>query len=208
METFDNKATKFSLENHSFLFPNRFHLKNIFLSPRIPLYYGLCGGMCYTALDIFYLEGKTPNHVNPDALPKNLLSYLINRQLQSTGFRSIFRLIFWLFQPSKNLLLKSITYELPKIITNLQTGHPVPIIIVRSKYLKNPTNNHQILITGYKIEGEITNLTCYDPNYPGRFTNLWINKSADRLEIKQSTGESVRGYFVNYYKRKKPKKLF
>ncbi len=208
MDNSNYELTNFKLEKHGFLFPNRFNLKSVFVSPRAPFYYGLCGGMCYTALDIFYQEEISPHLNNPDELPKNLLSYLINRQLHSTGIRSLFKLLQWLFQPTDKLLTNSITRELPRILTSLHSGHPVPIILVRSKKLNNPTNNHQILIVGYKNENETTELKCYDPNYPGRYTNLRINKRSDQAQIVQSTGETVRGFFVNYYKRKTPKKVF
>ncbi len=208
MENSNYKLTNFLLEKHSFLFPNRFILKSFFISPRAPFYYGLCGGMCYTALDIYYQNDDAPDFNNPEALPKNLLSYLVNRQLHSTGFRSLIKLLQWLFHPTTKLLKSSITNELPRILSSLHTGNPVPIILVRSKKLNNPTNNHQILIVGYKNENENTELRCYDPNYPGGYTSLHINRNPDQLQIVQSTGEAVRGFFVNYYKRKTPKKVY
>jgi hypothetical protein len=203
-----DQLTNFSLEKHGFLFPNRFNLKGILIFPKAPFYYGLCGGMCFTALDIYYQKNQSPDFTDPEHLPKNLLSYLIKRQLHSTGFRSLFKLLLWLFQPTTKLFDNSVCHELPRILTSLNAGCPVPIILIRSKKLRNPTNNHQILIIGYKINNAITELQSYDPNYPGRLTIMRINQESGHSEIIQSTGETVRGFFVNYYKPKTPEKIY
>ncbi len=202
------KTTSFSLEKHGFLFPNRFNLKHALRSPRTPFYYGLCGGMCFTALDLYYQQHQAPSFDNPDSLPKNLLSYLIKRQIHSTNLRSLFKLLQGLFLPTSQLLHRSITVELPKILRCLGTGHPVPIVLVRSVNFQNPTQNHQILILGYQQDNHLMQLSCYDPNYPGQQTWLRIDQTPGQSRITQSSGESVRGFFLNDYQRKSPPVLF
>jgi hypothetical protein len=199
--------TSFSLEKHGFLFPNRFNLKKKWVAAKSPFYFGLCGGMCFSALDVYYNNDQAPDFKDPESLPKTLLTHLITRQLHSTGFRSLVKLVVGLFQPTTRLFQTSINRELPRILQELSAGHPVPIILIRSKNLQKPTNNHQILITGYKTENEITQLQAYDPNYPGCLTNLRINQAHHNPEIIQSTGEIVRGFFVNYYKIKHSEKI-
>lgn len=202
-----DNITNFSLEQHSFLFPNRFKLNPIWFMASSPLYYGLCGGMCFAALDIYNEKKQTPKFSHPDQLPKPLFNYLISRQMNSTNIRSMIRLIRWIFLKDLDLFQISMGEELPAIINKLKSGNPVPIIIVRSKKFTNPTQNHQILVIDFRIENQVTILKTYDPNYPNCFTEMHIVNLERNVQITQSTGENVRGFFINSYKPKSPAKM-
>ena len=164
--------------------------------------YGLCGGMVFSALDYFF-QGKSIIITSKIAdLESDYIGHLWKRQFASMPVRNYFLLASGTFQKDSSLLTNTINKEIPRAIESINKNLPAPIIIIRSKRLENPMDNHQILLTGYDIKGPITNFTSYDPNHPLETTFLTVNRKYGEENISQSTGELVRGFFLNRYDNK------
>ncbi len=162
------------------------------------LIYGMCGGMVFTALDYYFDQKKIPEFKAVKDLPINYTKYLWKRQTESVSLATFVRIIqFASFSKSK-AIQKSIQEELPIIIERLKDDLPAPIVIIRSSLFQNPTHNHQVLVTGFEEKAHQLELKLYDPNHPKMELSLVISGGTESL-ITQSTGEPVRGFFLNHY---------
>jgi hypothetical protein len=179
---------------------NPIHLKDIF--------YGLCGGMCFAALDYFNAGLPTPSFTEVDRLPPDLLAYLHKRQLDSLDLPVVPKVIEWMLRNDLDVSRLTARSEVPKLRTRLEAGQPVVLGLIRVHTGQSPTENHQVLATGYDFD-EQTNLVTiylYDPNHPGEGPTLLLNISqpSQGINISQSTGEALRAFFVINYKKQKP----
>jgi hypothetical protein len=160
--------------------------------------YGMCGGMVFTALDYYFDQKKLPGFNAVDELSLSYTKYLWKRQTQSVSISVLLRIIkFASLSVSKSLQM-TVQDELPKIIDRLNDGLPAPIVIIRSSLIQNPTHNHQVLVTGFEDKGYTLDLELYDPNHPRLNPRLIIHQN-NQYKITQSTGEPVRGFFINNY---------
>lgn len=201
-------STEFLPINHGYRFPNRFegNLPNIFLRLFFGhSVYGLCGGMVFSSLDYFFGNCPIPVLVETsEQLDKKFIYYLWKRQQRSMPIRNYFLLFIKTFKKNRELLIDTIVNQLPKVLLSIDQGQPVPLVIIRAHNFENPTNNHQILATSYELEAAKTHLFCYDPNHPQIVTKMQICRDINSLSIHYSTGEPMRGFFINYYRAKPP----
>ncbi|GEM_PF-3163429 len=193
--------TNFSPLTYGYKFPNRFEysgFKKIFKIIKNNLIYGMCGGMVFTALDFYFDQKSIPKYTNPNDIPLSYTKYLWKRQRESVSFLTFIKLITYALFPLSISINKSIQQELPQILEKLSDALPAPIIIVRSSFFQNPTNNHQVLVTQSESKRDIVKLYLYDPNYPNTEQFIDINTGSERSII-QSSGEPIRGFFLNHY---------
>lgn len=193
--------TNFNPLSHGFYFPNRFEFKG--LSKVIKMIksnfiYGMCGGMVFSAMDYYFDQIKLPNYKTVEELPLSYTKYLWKRQTQSVSISVLLKIIQFATLSVSKSMQKTIEIELPKIMERLHDGLPAPIVIIRSSLFQNPTHNHQVLVTGYVDNGSSLVLEIYDPNHPKINPMLSIYLRPEYL-ITQSTGEPVRGLFLNKY---------
>lgn len=192
--------TNFNPLAHGYKFSNRFEftgLKKFSNLIKNKLIYGMCGGMVFTALDHYFDQKNVPKFSKPTEIPINYTKYLWKRQRESVTFSIFLKIFIFALLPEKIVVRKSIQKELPKIIYRLSDNLPVPLIIVRSNLFQNPTHNHQVLVTQLEENENEVNMGLYDPNHPLIMPILCVNKKNSHLI--QSTGEHVRGFFVNKY---------
>jgi hypothetical protein len=208
--------SSFSVEDNGFLFVNRFSLpfpKTI----QFPLVgeidlgkivYGLCGGMCFAALDYYYAGQPVPDIQQTEDMPFDYLLYLWDRQLDSFGLATIPKVIEWMLRDDRSVALRTARYELPKMRRQLDKGNPVVMALIRAKGISDPTVNHQVLARGYQFDETTRQMVVhlYDPNFPGTESTLCMDmtKPSQDLQASQSTGESLRGLFVINYNLHKP----
>ncbi len=193
--------TNFNPLSHGYSFPNRFEFKGISRIKKIiksNLIYGMCGGMVFTALDYYFDQYNLPDYKAVEELPLSYTKYLWKRQTQSVSISVLLKIIQFASISISKSMQKSIQIELPKIIDRLNDGLPAPIVIIRSSLFQNPTHNHQVLVTGYIVNGSTLDLELYDPNHPKSDPRLMISMDPKYL-LTQSTGEPVRGLFLNNY---------
>ena len=182
--------------------------------------YGLCGGMCFTALD-FYLHGAglplpRGQRANDQPAPGlRLRRYIWKRQLDSLVSDAA-RFLVWLvvlnYVPSawpfrggtRGLLVRS-RREWKKLKASVDAGKPVSIGLVRTT--KNVYENHQVLAIGYdEIDEAHGTIILYDPNCPDRESMIRIEFGEQQLDGQESCypETSLRGFFCEAYSPSDP----
>lgn len=208
--------SNFQSLSNGFRFVNRFALP-FSTDIRLPIVgeidlskvvYGLCGGMCFAALDYFNSGKPMPAYTQVDQLPPGYLSYLWERQLDSLGLVVLPRVIEWMLRSDKDVAVRVSRYEVPKLRRQLDQGKPVVLALVRGRGVEDPTQNHQVLVTGYDLDDATQQMALYlyEPNYPGMVPtlNLSLAHPSQGLQLTQSTGEVNRGFFVISYSPQQP----
>ena len=205
--------SSFSPTKQGFRFINYFELK-LPVKFQLPLVgtldlndvvYGLCGGMCFTALDYYYLQQSLPKYTSPKEIDTKLLVYLGERQLDSLPIQNLLKVIDWMVSGNDELANRTIKNEIPRLCRLLTQGDPAVLCLIRTQGFENPTHNHQVLATGFDLDekSETIKITLYDPNHPGESPTITASMNRKQFSIQQSTGEALRGFFLIPYKAKK-----
>ena len=176
-------------------------------------HYGLCGGMCFTALDYYRTNRPIPRGQDASERPApgtGLHRYIWKRQLDSIvrdGARFLAWLIIlnhvppaWPFGGGPAWLLARSRREWQKLRASIDAGDPVPIGLVRAT--KHIYDNHQVLAIGYDEVGEtLGTIYLYDPNCPNRRATIHIQFGERLLDGQESCGEAapLRGFFCEVY---------
>lgn len=206
--------TDFSAQAHGFAFVNRFQFSFEFPLPFAgsinlgQIVYGLCGGMCFAALDYFHAARPVPAPVSVEDVGPDLRSYLWQRQLDSLSLPVILKVIEGMLQDHGNVGRLTAGREFPKLRRRLDRGNPAVLALIRGHGVENPTQNHQVVALGYDFEETTRNLTVhlYDPNHPGEEPALTMNlaRPSRGIDAVQASGEPLRGFFVIGYERHTP----
>ena len=203
--------TEFSARTHGFRFANAFRFSFEFNLPfvgRINLgriVYGLCGGMCFAALDYLLAGERMPATTTLPARRSALHTYLWQRQLDSfSGPVVPLRVIEWMLRTNGDVERLTAAKEFPKLRARIDQGSPAVLCLIRGRGLANPTQNHQVLATGYRYDtatGRVS-IDVYDPSRPGQEPKLSMNlRDPSRgIDLAQSTGEPLRGFFMVRYR--------
>jgi len=195
--------TGFDPTAHGLSLPNRF-----LLGSRGRWVYGLCGGLCYAALDYWAMGLPPPPHDDPAHLPPSLLSYLRRRQLVSMAPRHLAELAWWLLASDTSIAQRLATRIVPKICAALDAGRPTPLMLVRTRGLRAPWDNHQALACGYRWQETAKRLALevYDPNHPSTPVEITMKLADPSIvrELAQSTGEPLRGLYPLHYRQVRP----
>lgn len=169
---------------------------------RVP--YGLCGGMCYAALDYYHAGLPVPSLYYPPVWGSPLHRYLLRRQIDSWRYLWVpLRTLCWMAASDRAATRATVRRELPRVLRKLDRGEPAVIVLVRVRW-GDPTLNHQVVVTGYQrdvVTGRVR-LVLYDPNHHGVEVTLSLNAGWESvaLDAVQSTGEPVRGLFLLPYR--------
>jgi hypothetical protein len=176
---------------------------------------GLCGGMIFTVMDLFYLGLPVPKEpVEP------VFRYICQRLFTSWGVPFAWSKYWdWQLRPAVSksvagVVVRSgvtrltILEEWPKIRAGLDSGELVPLGLVKESGV-SPAKlgmNHQVLGYGYDLYDDTGDVTVrvYDPNYPldDTITLTWNLSDADtdRRVVHSWEGPSVRGVFHTEYR--------
>ncbi len=163
---------------------------------------GLCGGMCFAALDYRVAGLPIPSNENPPPWRSPLGHYLWRRQWDSwrQGAAAL-RALAWMALSDRQVARRTQRRELSRLLASLDRGNPQVLLLLRATSL-DPTRNHQVVATGYlrdSPDGAVT-LFLYDPNHHGRQVTLGIKAGAEPTTLAQSTGEPLRGFFLVPYR--------
>ncbi|MGE5223289.1 MAG: SH3 domain-containing protein, partial [Omnitrophica WOR_2 bacterium] len=204
-------TTNFSPVNNGFEFINSFEL-HIPIKYPMPfggsidlssVVFGLCGGMCFAALDYYNAGVPRPADSDVKTIDPRLFTYLCGRQLDSLSIPVLLKVIQWMLLDDKTIALNMARYEVPKLRKLLDSGQPAVLALIRVQGLDNPAQNHQVLAVGYDYDENTRDLTVYlyEPNYPCAEPNIRLNLSSPSagLNLLQSTGETLHGFFVIPY---------
>ena len=211
--------TNFSPKDDGLCFINYFQVNlpkfNLPLVGKIDLNdltYGLCGGMCFSALDYYYTGNPRPADTQVDKIDRKLFTYLCTRQLDSLQVATLFRVLEWMMKEKGEIGQRMAKNEIPKLRRMLDRGDPAVLVLVRGQGAVNPTQNHQVLAVGYELDQPSKRMTIflYDPNHPNKEPAISLNLAnpGQGLDLFQSTGEALFGFFVNNYKLQKNPPIF
>ncbi len=183
--------------------------------------YGLCGGMCFAALDFYKAGLPVPRgqHANDQpAAGTPLRTYLWKRQLDSLasdGARVVTWLVvlnyipqLWPFRGGAARLLEWSKEEWEKIKVFVDSGEPVPIALVRDT--ENIYDNHQVLATGYdQVDEARGTIYLYDPNCPNRASSISVEFGLSLLDGRESCEgpAPLRGFFCEGYQASVPPEM-
>ena len=214
--------TGFTAAEHGFKFLNSFAFaesvslnsisrQNVFLND---LVIGLCGGMCFAALDYFNAhipDNPIPTETQVNAIPARLRQYLLGRQLDSLAHGGVLKVLSWTTRKDDSLAMSVAGWEVPKLRRQLSHVGPAVLALIRVRKISQLMWNHQVLATGYDFNEDTKDMVVYlyDPNWPRKMPTLKLNvaKPSTGIALTQSTGEDLRGFFVIGYGAKKPPKL-
>jgi hypothetical protein len=199
--------TGFDARRHGWCFGNAFAMPSLAFIDWGARLLGLCGGMCYAALDYWHAGIPIPPQANAP-LPGTLLyRYLLRRQLASMGRPWVLgRIAVWMLRADGKVAALSAGRELEKLRRRIDAGEPAVLLLLRAGGLADPTRNHQAVATDYTLDKERGQLTLwlYDPNHPEPSTEVQISLTLPTREragsLAQSTGEPLRGFFVLNYR--------
>ncbi len=215
----EKSKTQFSARDQGFGFVNSFSVK-IPVQYKLPfggaidlnqISFGLCGGMCFAALDYFHARLPVAEFNSPAELDRRLYIYLCERQLDSLKVSVVLKILEWMLVDGKTLTSRMKRSEIPKLRRHLDKGEPVVLLLLRARGINNPTQNHQVLATGYEYNPENRQMVIevYDPNHPRRtqFIRLSLSASSPTLELAQSSGEPLFAFFVLPYHFQQPPRI-
>ena len=208
------RYTDFVPQQHGFRFVNRFEFSFDFKLPfgvRIDLgdiVYGLCGGMCFAALDYFNLGEPVPDIAEVEDVSQDYVAYLWDRQLDSLWLPVVPKVMEWMLRDDDDIGRATARSEIPKMRRRIDKGTPVVLALIRVSLGASATKNHQVLATGYELDDATKQLTIhvYDPNHPLQKPTLTMElaRPSQGINARQSTGEALRGFFIINYKPQRP----
>ncbi len=216
--------TEFDPKVYGFKFANRFHFTIPLVINEIDISgLGFCGGMCAGALHRFNMHIPVEKITTPPAEHTSLYKELLARQITSMPFGLINEVLNWQIYPDTgskpSIKPHSVSHRTKEEWKNslrkrLDAGKPTILVLIRAKAgvsslkglldplnIRNLSNNHQVLATGYEYNEKTQDLIInfYDPNYPDQVHHLAINLKKKNIGTRDSTGKKLRGFFVNPY---------
>lgn len=207
---------------NGFPFPNSFPADRpffLFDTPFGPVQFadatrGLCGGMIFTAIDLFEAGVRTPPAEPTDAL----FRHFCRRLFTSWGMPFTWvKYLDWQRRPDGSEFVSGVRVrrgvsslmietEWPKVRERLEAGKLVALGLVKQTgwSVGKLGLNHQVLAYGYDLHGDDLTAFIYDPNYPGDDTVTLQWSLADPDEPRRVThsreGDNVRGVFFTEYR--------
>lgn len=179
-----------------------------------PDYYGLCGGMAFSAADHFRAglpvptgpdPGRTPDSDDPNE--KAIRDYLWRRQLESlqpnAGVLLSWMVMLHLPVPGAGpTWLRDRTREQFKNLGLFLAHGPWPLCLIGSS--TSPFNNHQVLAIGVDDHGDNTGVIyLYDSNGPGHEQTIAIDMRGEVVQASESCPSPergpLRGFFCMHY---------
>lgn len=199
--------TGFEPMRHGLALVNRFERA---LSLRLPvmgrlhvgsLAYGLCGGMCFAALD--YYHAGLPVPAGSGGL-EALSRYLHRRQWDSIRGPAVpWRTLVWSLRGDAHVAALTRRQEWPRLRAQMERGEPAVLVLMRSHGWRHLTSNHQVVAVACEEDeaAQQATLWLYDPNYPGQTPTLRFDLAeSPQFDGQHSTGETDRAFFVQRYR--------
>ena len=221
----DLESERFTPLRHGFKFQNEFSgipflyrlfprvyglMQRLFLSRNL---YGLCGGMCFTALDYFHARESLPLLSSPPTLGHALHTHLFQRQNETYGRfgQTLARFVLWSLR--SDALLEQKTYqEFVRIQPSLDRNQPVVLGLVYVHISQSIAiwMNHQVIAYRFERTQKGETVYLYDPNYPSQediMIDLVKTKRGVRClqrNLRHNGAVPVRGFFEVPYRRRLP----
>jgi len=205
-----DSVTSFSSQKHGYQFDNRFKVKLVYNLPLIGdidlggFIVGLCGGMCFSALDGYHAGLPISSRKTVPRSGSTLRNYLIKKQLQSLiPPDGIIKVLAWTVREDRYVWSRTAGLEFRKLRTRLDKEQPAVLALIRADREGDLTKNHQVIAHAYSYDEQSGDLQIklYDPNHPRKTPTLTMNFKTPNsgINARQSTGEPLRGFFVVDY---------
>lgn len=174
---------------------------------------GRCGGMAFTALDLFHTPGTPAAQLTDATLPPKgspLARYIWQRQLGSLaagGAVNLMRFALWTLLPAGGAagIAARTRREMGRLRTAIIAGRPIPLGLIAADRLAGLGTNHQVVAWGVDETPDATRVHIYDPNHPLRDDVILFVDRRDG-EIVESVGgverARWRGAFVERYRHR------
>ena len=186
---------------------------------------GLCGGMVFAALDYWHAELPPPVERPDEGTP--LYRFIVRRLIDSWHVPAgVMQYVQWMNLPDgdsgftafgrkvvveRGLAWRTIRQQWPQIRADLDRGIPAALglVTVASHDVRKIGLNHQVLASGYSLDGSTVTVDVYDPN---RGAVEGVTMSFDTTHPTQATtfdhdlgiSEPVRGFFRTAYEPASP----
>jgi len=175
---------------------------------------GLCGGMVYTAADLFHAGLPVPADREPFANGSRRFQAIVRRQVESLAWLTV-PVRYWLRSAlggsfGGDRARATLENEWPRAKAELDAGRVIQIGLIRVASW-NPwqlTMNHQVMAWGYAEDGRGVTLNLYDPNWPDRddvTITIHLDPALRPTGLSQSTGEPLLGWFALPYSPADPR---
>lgn len=219
----ETKLTAFRPSIHGFNFNNSFSAEEIMEEMySIPSWltpddsWGLCGGMCFAALDRYFGGDPIPETSAKPSRGESLFSELVNRQMDSVDSVGKAKILDYQIRPDEGAWYEPMhslghytqSHQWPSVKAKLKRGIPTTICLIRASRaaIHKIGDNHQVVVWGYTYNsnnGELK-LNIYDPNKPNNdavIVGLTLGQEKSRLDAYQSPGPDPRGFLRVPYDR-------
>lgn len=208
-------STRFTSQTHGFRFVNRFEFSFELGLPLVAsvdlgeVVYGLCGGMCFSALDYFYAGRPIPQQRYIARAGTSLHLRLVDRQVDSLSLPAgLLKVLEWMILDDMEVGHRTAKQEFPRLRRRMTNGDPSVLCLIRQRGVSDPGKNHQVVARAYTFDerASMAEIALYDPNHPNEEPRLTIDLSNPRRGISpaQSSGESLRGFFLMNYRFEAP----
>lgn len=176
---------------------------------------GLCGGFCFTVLDLHRAGSRPPADTAPPPGGSPLVNYLTRRLIASwnvpSGILSYYK---WATTPDHDTFFgevpgvwrMTLQTEIPKIVRKIDSGQPctLGLITVHSADPADLTHCHQVLAYAYRWNGSRIAIAVYDPNIPnGDSVRISLDTSDPEhpgpIDSDVNIGRKIRGFFAVRY---------
>jgi hypothetical protein len=205
--------TTFVPSKHGFHFRNGLSIVPKFLRPIFDPKFGVCGGMCWAALDRYFDEEPIPDTTTVPLPGSALYKELFWRQMDTTSSGRWLKTIVWQNTFDKKLTELTQKQEWPKVKKLIDKDIPITLCLIQSRPIIGiPTCNHQALAIGYRIDSSSAHtpiyLNIYDSNRPDKdtamlyMTEKGTNDSWKTYVPNTNDSKKLRGFFVIPYKSK------
>jgi len=179
-----------------FAFGNRFDVELLGRA----VTYGLCGGMCFGALDYYARGSRVPDGGEPPALGSPLYRFLVRRQVDSLSHPTVLpRIAGWMLAGAERVRRWTLERQLPRVLLAIDAGEPVVMVVLRETGIRDPTRNHQVVAIGYSLDAGRLSILLYEPNHPLQEHAITVGDTGVGA-LAQTTGEAVIGFFVQRYR--------
>ena len=175
---------------------------------------GLCGGMAFAALDLWFANIAPPSDPAPPPDGSPAFGYLVRRQLESFELGlgpARFYLLGAPWRSAASRAAEVLRRELPRIRRDLQAGRPVALGLVHAVSANPATliQDHQVVAGGLEPgpDPDSLALRIYDPNLPADDTvRLIVGKtSGGELQLTYTGGPPVVAFFRQGYRPRDPR---
>ncbi|MEV4864585.1 hypothetical protein [Streptomyces ossamyceticus] len=168
---------------------------------------GRCGGMAFTALDLWHHRITTSTSSRRPDDGSLLGDYLYWRLIDSMVANG-FKFLHFMRTPDHPTWFNGIGVaratreeEYPRLKSVIDSGRPCPVGLCQARGLGGLSGDHQVVAYGYEDGDPYSRVFVYDVNHPGVEHTLEFTSAYDpgEREVRENNGAVWRGFFVESY---------